>query len=168
MNWDAIGAIAETLGAIGVIASLVYLATQIRHSRDQMSQNTQALRAGSYQQLHEHIHDSVTNAPKADLEMVRLGLQSFKSLSEADAFRFSFWVTGFVLNIEAAHYQYRMNMLDEDRWRLHLSSLRGFLGMPGFSECWRATLSGGQSMDMSPDFVALVEEILGEEPDRGE
>jgi hypothetical protein len=33
MNWDAIGAIAELLGAIGVIASLVYLATQIRQSR---------------------------------------------------------------------------------------------------------------------------------------
>jgi hypothetical protein len=40
MNWDAIGAIAELLGAIGVIASLVYLATQIRQSREQMSQNT--------------------------------------------------------------------------------------------------------------------------------
>jgi hypothetical protein len=164
MNWDAIGAIAETLGAVGVIASLVYLATQIRHSRDQMDQNTQAMRAGSYQQLNEHIGDSVTTVPKADMEMVRLGLQSFKSLSEADAFRFSFWVTGFVLNIEAAHYQFRMKMLDEDRWRLHLSSLRGFLGMPGFSECWRAT----QGIDMSPDFVALVEEILAEEPDRGE
>ncbi len=35
MNWDAIGAIAELLGAIGVIASLVYLARQ-------MSQNTRA------------------------------------------------------------------------------------------------------------------------------
>ena len=36
MNWDAVGAIAELLGAIGVIASLVYLATQIRQSREQM------------------------------------------------------------------------------------------------------------------------------------
>jgi hypothetical protein len=32
MNWDAIGAVAELLGAIGVIASLVYLAVQIRQS----------------------------------------------------------------------------------------------------------------------------------------
>ena len=51
MNWDAIGAIAELLGAIGVIASLVYLATQIRHSRDQMSQNTRAMRASACQQF---------------------------------------------------------------------------------------------------------------------
>ena len=32
MNWDAIGAIAELLGAVGVIASLVYLAGQIRQN----------------------------------------------------------------------------------------------------------------------------------------
>ena len=51
MNWDAIGAIAELLGAVGVIASLVYLATQIRQSREQMAQNTSAIRAGSYQQF---------------------------------------------------------------------------------------------------------------------
>ena len=29
MNWDAIGVIAEQLGAVGVIASLVYLARQM-------------------------------------------------------------------------------------------------------------------------------------------
>ena len=32
MNWEAIGAIAESLGAIGVIATLAYLAQQIRHN----------------------------------------------------------------------------------------------------------------------------------------
>ena len=33
-----------------MIASLVYLATQIRQSREQMDQNTRALRAGAFQQ----------------------------------------------------------------------------------------------------------------------
>lgn len=32
MNWDALGAIAELLGAIAVFATLAYLAIQIRHS----------------------------------------------------------------------------------------------------------------------------------------
>jgi hypothetical protein len=64
MNWDAIGAIAELLGAIGVIASLVYLATQIRQSREQMSQNTRALRAATYQQIREEIFHAY-NSPVA-------------------------------------------------------------------------------------------------------
>ena len=33
MNWDAIGAIGEILGAIAVVATLFYLAVQIRYAR---------------------------------------------------------------------------------------------------------------------------------------
>ena len=32
MNWDAVGAIAEGMGALGVVATLAYLAVQIRHA----------------------------------------------------------------------------------------------------------------------------------------
>ena len=38
MNWEAIGAIAELIAAIGVIASLIYLAKQIN-----ANSNTRAL-----------------------------------------------------------------------------------------------------------------------------
>jgi hypothetical protein len=33
MNWEAIGAIGEILGAVAVVATLGYLATQIKQSR---------------------------------------------------------------------------------------------------------------------------------------
>ena len=32
MNWEAMGAIGESVGALGVVVSLLYLATQLRHS----------------------------------------------------------------------------------------------------------------------------------------
>ena len=35
MNWDAVAAIAEGLGAVAVVVSLIYLALQIRHSNVQ-------------------------------------------------------------------------------------------------------------------------------------
>ena len=41
MNWEATAAVAELLGALGVIATLAYLAVQIRHSSDQLEKNTQ-------------------------------------------------------------------------------------------------------------------------------
>ena len=47
MNWEAIGAIAELLGAFGVIASLIYLATQIR-------QNSRQLMGASLIAVHEY------------------------------------------------------------------------------------------------------------------
>ena len=46
MNWEAIGAIGEVVGAAGVIATLIYLAAQIR-------QNAAATRADIRQSLAE-------------------------------------------------------------------------------------------------------------------
>lgn len=45
MNWNAIGAIREILGAVGVIISLVYLAGQIRGNRQAFSPRFRALYA---------------------------------------------------------------------------------------------------------------------------
>ena len=42
MNWQAIGAVGEIGGAVGVILTLIYLAGQLR-------QNTNALRSASYE-----------------------------------------------------------------------------------------------------------------------
>ena len=44
MNWDAIGAIAELIGAIAVVLTLVYLAVQVRHSKESLDANTSAIR----------------------------------------------------------------------------------------------------------------------------
>ncbi len=161
MNWDAIGAIAELLGAIGVIASLVYLAGQIRHSRDQMSQNTRAMRAGTFQEFDRTMHESANDAlrvPGLD-RVVRLGMDNFDQLNEDDAFRFSFWMTSVSTRFDTANYLFREGMLDESRWQRTLQELRVFLEMPGVVQWWRQV----RHPSLSPDFAALVEEILGEE-----
>ena len=115
MNWDAIGAIAELLGAVGVIASLVYLATQIRESREQM-------RAATHQQIFENL-ESIANRgagnPTIDRALQR-GQENFQQLDEEDAFRFHRWALAMMAAYENAHYQYRVG----DRRRLHRSHLR--------------------------------------------
>ena len=49
MNWDALGAIGEIVGAIAVVATLAYLAVQIRQN-NKLSQTT-AVQAVSQQNL---------------------------------------------------------------------------------------------------------------------
>jgi hypothetical protein len=39
MNWEAIGAIGEWFGAVAVLATLVYLAVQVRHARNGLQQS---------------------------------------------------------------------------------------------------------------------------------
>jgi len=41
MNWDAIGALAEAIGAIAVIVTLVYLAIQLRQNTRAIERSTE-------------------------------------------------------------------------------------------------------------------------------
>jgi hypothetical protein len=161
MNWDAIGAIAELLGAIGVIASLVYLATQIRQSREQMVENTRALQAGTYQDLQRNI-DDVFNRLIVDPEnrrSIQLGMSDYSKLKEDDAFLFRVWIVGVLHAYDNAFYQRRVGLIHEERWRVQLGALSAALRNPGVAQWW---ISEGYR-SFGPEFVALVEEILAEE-----
>ena len=46
MNWDAVGAVAELVGALGVLVTLIYLAMQIR-------QNTESMQAAAREAIAE-------------------------------------------------------------------------------------------------------------------
>ena len=167
MNWDAIGAIAELLGAVGVIASLVYLATQIRQSREQMGHNTQALRAGTYQQLRREIEELIHGYMKVPgfSETIRSGMADYHQLDDAKAFEFNFWIAGLMGGYDNAYYQYRVGLLDEERWQTQRSGVATFFASPGVVQWWR---TGTAMPTVSPEFVALVSEILGEEPERAD
>ena len=84
MNWEAIGAVAELIGAVGVIGSLVYLAVQIR-------QNTRSLRASAYQAITGHVGDInralFENAEVAHI--VDVGSQDRAKLSPEERRRFN-------------------------------------------------------------------------------
>ena len=67
MNWEAIGAISDFLAAIAVIATLGYVAVQIR-------QNTAALRSAATQGAHDQsasVYDLLASDPKLSDIFVR-------------------------------------------------------------------------------------------------
>jgi hypothetical protein len=59
MNWDAIGAIAESLGAIGVIATLLYLSVQIRQNTRALEDTKRLSIAPAYERRAQMAHDSI-------------------------------------------------------------------------------------------------------------
>ena len=96
LNWDAIGAVGEILGAVGVIVTLGYLAHQIR-------QNTNATRSQSVQSLAES--GATMNAmivEKPDVaQMFLTGMSDYRSLSTEDRLRFTFLISQWLLAFEA-------------------------------------------------------------------
>ena len=90
MNWDAVGAISEAIGALGVIVSIVYLAFQIRQNTKQLEQSERTSVAAS-------VSVSATNYREnrrsiyADAEFSDVclrGMADPESLSELERYRF--------------------------------------------------------------------------------
>ena len=78
---------------------------------------------------------------------------------------FEFWFATVINVYDNAYYQYRVGLLDEDRWQMHLAGLKAtFTRWPGARQWWATA----EYMFSSPEFFALVEEILGEEPEHAD
>ena len=59
MNWEAIGAVGETLGSIAVLITLIYLSNQIRHARSEFRLSVAQDRYDTYRGLTlETVHNS--------------------------------------------------------------------------------------------------------------
>ena len=132
MNWEAIGAIAELAGAVGVVASLVYLATQIR-------QGTKASRVEA-KLTTTGMHVSIMDMFIADAELNELFMRGIASTDEFTPEEFqrfsnlcmkSFWF------FSAAHYQLRTGMLDDDNWFETKATLEFMLAGTGSRSWWR-------------------------------
>jgi hypothetical protein len=90
MNWEAIGAIGEVAGAFGVIATLGYLAFQIRQNTKQLTLNEQASRVAvanaSATAFRVERRSAYESAEVADLWL--RGMSDPDDLSENDYYRF--------------------------------------------------------------------------------
>ena len=132
MSWEAIGAVAEAVGALGVIASLLYLATQVRSS-------TRASAVEAKLESTRLLNDFVENLiQKPELnELFLRGLADLDSLSKSDYYRFSNMALKAFWFFSAGHFQYRMGTLTEDDWYELRSVVLYWLARPGGRAWWK-------------------------------
>jgi hypothetical protein len=90
VNWEAIGAIGETIGAVGVIVTLGYLGYQIRQNTAQLEQNERtaiasavSVSATNYRENRRYIYTTREVAA-----IVLKGMADPDSLDEVDLYRF--------------------------------------------------------------------------------
>ena len=130
MNWDLIGATGEWAGAIVVVATLFYLARQIR-------QNTETSRDIAVQTaVSDFAHG--TDELNRDPELVRIwfeGRKDFRSLKQLEKQRFALYLTSAFHRHELVLYQSRQGKLDEMavgdfglRWNMPLKAREREIG----------------------------------------
>ena len=132
MNWDALGASAEILAAVGVIVTLFYLAFQIRQST-----RTEGARSFQYifAELNHHAN-YMFNSENGPL--IAKGMIHFETLSGPEHMRFDLLMRGYVNYLEATLFNQEADLLGSEtmeNWE-HEFSTR-FFPYQGVREWWK-------------------------------
>src|SRR5215204_3753175 len=100
MNWEAIGAIANVLTAISVIATLIYLSMQIR-------QNTKTVRSSSIQNLVQSFSTTAQAAVENEyvIPLLLKANAGSHALTEEERARLHFWFIMTFRRFEGVYFQ---------------------------------------------------------------
>jgi len=152
MNWDAIGAVAELLGALGVIASLLYLAVQIReNSRVVQASASQAVADSAQARLL-----AVAQSPSLASTLAKLAERPAE-LSPAELLQANYLRTASFKGFENQFFQFRRGLLAEDIWKGYEFFLVANLLAPDVRDWWKRSKAG-----FDPAFRDHVEALLTE------
>jgi hypothetical protein len=127
-----LGSIGELIAAIATVATLVYLAIQIR-------QNTISVQASTLQSSIEFstgFVESLYRDPELALLFER-GREEQETLSAAERARFSLVMLGLGRIAQVLHHQFEQGLMSEDIWNGYRESLLGWLAQPGSRQWWR-------------------------------
>jgi len=152
VNWDAVGAIAELLGALGVIASLLYVGVQIRENSRVVQASTSQAVADSAQARLLAVAGSLSLAST----LAKLS-ESPTELSSAEALQANYMRTASFKGFENQFFQFRQGLLTEDTWRGYQFFLLANLSAPEVREWWNRSKAGFDS-----SFRKHVETLLSQ------
>ncbi|MFT4563214.1 MAG: hypothetical protein ACI9BW_002968 [Gammaproteobacteria bacterium] len=120
MNWEAISAVGEILGATGVIVSLVYLATQIK------TQNQES-RLAAMHEISVGFRDATSRITEGDLADIWVrSLKDYDGLEESERLKLIIAITAIIRAWEEAFIQHQTGHLETRIWQT-ITKYHGFI-----------------------------------------
>ncbi len=135
MNWDAIGAVAETIGTIAVLVTLLYLSMQMRIANKQREIESLRHNWDGLNQMCDLLGESTEKA-----SIVKRGRESLESLTDEERLVFEFMHIRIINTIEL-WYMSLMETSPPGEYRdQQLENIAGvivyILNYPGAQEIW--------------------------------
>ena len=153
MNWEAIGAIGEVLGAAFVFASLVYLATQIRQSRRTITSQNIHAETEQVQRLMEMQAGPMLQAPLRKLsEQEEL---TYEEANQVEAFLLS------NLAVYSGLYRHHLKGLEaSSSWKIARRRV-GSLFLTSWARSWWQEAG---RLAFEPEFVEEMDSVIERAP----
>jgi hypothetical protein len=133
VNWEAISAIGQIVGALAVVISLIYLANEVRSN----ARATREASARSVSERYTRWIQQISGHP--DLrEFYYRGIHDFESLEGADLVGFSALMVEAFRLYEEIYYQQSEGQLGPRLWRGFEVSMRDLNGYSGVQAWWHS------------------------------
>lgn len=131
MTWDAISSLAEVVGAVGVILSLLYLATQIRHGL------TTAADTATKETIASVVVQLNAMAEEPNRSSITKGLIDYRNLSGDEKVAFDSLTTSLIMIASSSFMSNKANLLPDELfagWSGYLQPR--FFSYSGAQEWW--------------------------------
>lgn len=154
MNWEALGAIAELVGSLAVVATIGYLVVQIR-------QSTKFAQIDAAQQLRAGMND-VLRGISDNTESLRVyekGLTDPSALDRSERIRFDLIVLQMLRVAESLYLHFDDGFLSDESWDSTLAALLVVLSTEGGQQSWRRQ-GGHMSASFRKDLDSKIREAV--------
>lgn len=130
---ELLGGISGLVAAVGVILTLLYLATQLR-------QNTEAVRTSTIQGVERGISELMSSWTSSveNAALVQKGFSSYDGLSADEKAFMQLTFRRLILHMDTLFWSYRRGLLPEEIWEREKAALRLCVNSSGGRAAWRA------------------------------
>jgi hypothetical protein len=149
VNWEAISAIGQLVGALAVVISLIYLANEVRSNARATRLAARRATLDAFNLLSQQL---IVHADLA--ELYNRGLNDYESLEGTDHLRFGARMHQMFRNVEDVYYQHLERHLDPRVWRGFEEVVRELNGYPGVQAWWRS-----HSHWFGEEFAKLINQL---------
>lgn len=139
MNWDAIGAIGETISAIAVVVSILYLAIQIRS-------NTRATKASASFDATHSWATSNEQVPQFSDKLLEAFKRTYeptcnpKEFTDIENIRIGAHNRALFQKLEGQYYLFKFGYLAFGVWEKRSAWANGLIQLPYYSNWWENEL----------------------------
>ncbi|MEH6587123.1 MAG: hypothetical protein V7720_11205 [Halioglobus sp.] len=153
MNWTALGAIAELIGGLAVLITLIYLAVQVR-------QNTAVARETILRNQTDRNMDNskfIAGTPGL-MDIYIRAMDDPESVTREERWRFGSYMYGMFLDFQEAYHFNKSKRQRDYWWPMISKNVTFYLSRPGGRAWWSS--QGSRMLD--DDFVAFINnEVIG-------
>ena len=131
MNWEAIGALSEIIGAVAVVVSLIYLAVQIKRNTDLAKTEYHTSSASSAARFQDWKAANPENA-----RIFRTGMLDFRALNADERVILDGVLLDVVLVFKDILEAHERGFMDSETYEAWRSFIGTNIGMPGARLWW--------------------------------